>query len=474
MHVGNDNNDANGTADMNQKRPLIYSVFISTFPGGSLLYSKMYQNFHADTINDDQRNAPHPMSFAALFYAIQTYANELCLNKPMTLKHFYQSGKIICFKIYENVLITAVLSMNIAAIDGLEYCENIGKAFTKKLQEENYAITSGKKIKGFSKLLKKCNELLLKNLIQLSYSFLNFENILLNNRKNNNNNVGTISNKKHVDNNLIIGTFDLSSSSSLSKSSPRSFSDDDNNVKKRKENNSLKASPVTTTDKKGGKKHNNNKNIFSGIQFFKRNRSNKNNDISSTPSSISKTGSNNHVSNSYKKKEQEESQSKDGNVDVNNDNSSYDGTIQINNLYIFKKSELGITTRVNTNSSNNNIVITQLDQTDLMEYITEHKKTLEKKDIKWYAFRCKNKFIGYVCNKLFVVKRINSNNDNKDVNNEENISAKLLIKNQESTDNNNLTMYNNNKPFPMDFVLNEKNLNILNSIKSGIHFKQGI
>ena len=36
-------------------------------------------------------------------------------------------------------------------------------------------------------------------------------------------------------------------------------------------------------------------------------------------------------------------------------------------------------------------VITQLDQTDLMEYITEHKKTLEKKDIKWYAFRCKNK-----------------------------------------------------------------------------------
>ena len=129
-----------------------------------------------------------------------------------------------------------------------------------------------------------------------------------------------------------------------------------------------------TTDKKGGKKHNNNKNIFSGIQFFKRNRSNKNNDISSTPSSISKTGSNNHVSNSYKKKEQEESQSKDGNVDVNNDNSLYDGTIQINNLYIFKKSELGITTRVNTNSSNNNIVITQLDQTDLMEYITEHKK----------------------------------------------------------------------------------------------------
>ena len=72
------------------------------------------------------------------------------------------------------------------------------------------------------------------------------------------------------------------------------------------------------------------------------------------------------------------------------------------------------------------------------------------------------------------MKRINSNNDNKDVNNEENISAKLLIKNQESTDNNNLTMYNNNKPFPMDFVLNEKNLNILNSIKSGIHFKQGI
>ena len=103
-----------------------------------------------------------------------------------------------------------------------------------------------------------------------------------------------------------------------------------------------------------------------------------------------------------------------------------------------------------------------------MEYITEHKKILEKKDIKWYAFRCKNKFIGYVCNKLFVVKRINSNNNNKDVNNEENISAKLLIKNQESTDN------NNNKPFPMDFVLNEKNLNILNSIKSGIHFKQGI
>ena len=106
MQVGNDNNNANGTADMNQKRPLIYSVFISTFPGGSLLYSKMYQNFHADTINDDQRNAPHPMSFAALFYAIQTYANELCLNKPMTLKHFYQSGKIICFKNKYGISIT--------------------------------------------------------------------------------------------------------------------------------------------------------------------------------------------------------------------------------------------------------------------------------------------------------------------------------------------------------------------------------
>ena len=72
----------------------VYSVFVSTFPGGSLLYSKMYGN-SCDKVGE-AGNAPDPMSFAALFYAIQTYANELCTDKPMTLKHFYQHGKIVC------------------------------------------------------------------------------------------------------------------------------------------------------------------------------------------------------------------------------------------------------------------------------------------------------------------------------------------------------------------------------------------
>ena len=46
--------------------------------GGSLLYSKIYKGFKEKGGDSGiQMQQPHPMTFAALFYAIQTPANEL-------------------------------------------------------------------------------------------------------------------------------------------------------------------------------------------------------------------------------------------------------------------------------------------------------------------------------------------------------------------------------------------------------------
>eukprot|EP00944_MAST-04C_sp_MAST-4C-sp1_P000062 g62.t1 len=153
---------------MFRKPALLYAVFITTFPGGSLLYSKMYRVFKDNYDAASQTQQPHPMTLAALFYAIQTYANELCTESVKRLQRFCHDGKMVCFKIVDSILVITVTSSKLNGSIAMKHCELVANKFLAKLKEQPETLTSGQKIKGFSRELKKCNMVLMKSLIRLS------------------------------------------------------------------------------------------------------------------------------------------------------------------------------------------------------------------------------------------------------------------------------------------------------------------
>ena len=59
----------------------------------------------------------------------------------------------------------------------MKHCELVANKFLAKLKEQPETLTSGQKIKGFSRELKKCNMVLMKSLIQLSTLVLKFQNV---------------------------------------------------------------------------------------------------------------------------------------------------------------------------------------------------------------------------------------------------------------------------------------------------------
>ncbi len=480
----------------------VYSVFVSTFPGGSLLYSKMYGNSCSNDIGGNT-NAPDPMSFAALFYAIQTYANELCTDKPMTLKHFYQHGKIVCFKIHETFLVTAVLSMKVGSVNGLKYCEIIGDAFLKKINEEKFNIYSGKKLKGFKKHLKKCNVLLLINLIKMSTLFLNFENIVqdknnYNNNNNNNNDDDTTNNNNVVSNELhnkknrnvikkpadttdkdtkryhdciIIGRLNRSQSLNTALKIQNNTT-----ITNTKEDTSLQPSFV----EENGQQIKNSKNsIFSSINFFKRKRNNN--------ESTKKTGATNNTSNfkknhthvpsdSYKKHEEN-----DENIILNNVNPG--NILKMGELYIYRNDGKDIVESLvkidNSNDESNcneddlNNTITIDEKKIITKYLEKYKKNLDDDDhFHWYSFKCHDTFIGYICCDLIIIKRYDHH---RKTNSKMNLKTTLEQNTNDNTpnaQNDNMVALQLHPPFPVDIMLTEENLNILDSIKNGIYSKQ--
>merc|ERR1711871_489237 len=98
--------------------------------------------------------------------------------------------------------------------------------------------------------------------------------------------------------------------------------------------------------------------------------------------------------------------------------------------------------------------------------LEKYNENLDNDHFQWYSFKCHNIFIGYICRSLIIMKRYHH-------------YPKMNAEDttEQNTKNHKLDVQDNNivksqPPFPVDIMLTEKNINILDSINNGINSKQ--
>eukprot|EP00944_MAST-04C_sp_MAST-4C-sp1_P013009 g13009.t1 len=390
-----------------RKPALLYAVFITTFPGGSLLYSKIYKGFKEKGGDSGiQMQQPHPMTFAALFYAIQTYANELCTENVMRLQHFCHDGKMVCFKIVESILVITVTSSNLNGSNAAKHCELVANKFLAKLKEQPETLTSGQKIKGFSRELKKCNIVLMKSLIRQSALVLKFENV--NNiqelQKND-----PVHSKNMID--FLVATLHLPD---LPK--PRSTGSQASNILD-KEDTSLQPSFVKKKVSKSS--------VFGGFKFFSRGVESR------AKSSNSKKG---NAMKTYKKNIQKEIKS-----------ISSDDKQMISTLYKFKVDATAGTDAAEAIGDAKLSIETSLpgEKKSLLNYLESFYSDILDGSSTWYSVKA-GSFVGCACGDLLLATR--------DPSRESSIKDPVFA-----------------PPFPLDLVLEDIDLMTLHSLASGLH-----
>ena len=390
-----------------RKPTLLYAVFITMFPGGSLLYSKMYQDFK-DRSEDStsQLQQPHPMSFAALFYAIQTYANDLSTENVMRLQRFCHNGKMVCFKIIESILVITVTSANLNAENAMKHCELVANKFSAKLKEQPETLTSGQKIKGFSRELKKCNIALMKSLIRLSALVLKFQNMKTKQSLQN-------SDDGHGNNlvDFFVATLQLSN---LPKST--NAGSEASNVFD-KEDTSLQPSFVKKKVSKNS--------VFGGFRFFSRGGESRAKGGNSKKASAMKT---------YKK-----------NIEKEIKSIAFDDRQMISALYKFKvDATAGIDMAEGSDDATLDTEKNLLNEKNvLLNYLERYKSDVLDGSSTWYSVKA-GPFVGCACGDLLLATR--------------NPSCGSSTEDQTST-----------PPFPIDLLLEDSDLKTLHSLSRGLH-----